>query len=39
MYFNNDSHSPRKINWNGFTLSQDSRSKDLEFDKNFNPIQ
>jgi hypothetical protein len=39
MYFNNDSHSPRKIIWNGFTLSQDSRSKDLEFDKNFNPIQ
>ena len=39
MYFSYDSHSPRKIIWNGFTLSQDSRSKDLEFDKNFNPIQ
>lgn len=23
----------------GFTLSQDSRSRTLEFDKNFNPIQ
>ena len=39
MYFNNDPSSPRKITWNGFTVSQDSRTKVLEFDKNFNTIQ
>ena len=39
LYFNNDSGSPHKMTWNGFTLSQDSRSRTLEFDKNFNPIQ
>jgi hypothetical protein len=39
LYFNNDPNSPHKMTWNGFTLSQDSRSRVLEFDKNFNPIQ
>jgi hypothetical protein len=39
MYFNNDPGSPHKMTWEGFTLSQDSRTRTLEFDKNFNPIQ
>ncbi|MFI5186169.1 MAG: hypothetical protein ACHQF0_05560 [Chitinophagales bacterium] len=39
LYFRNDPASPHKITWNGFTLSQDSRLKTLEFDKNFNAIQ
>ena len=39
LYFNNDPGTPHKITWTGITLSQDSRTKDLEFDKNFNPIQ
>lgn len=39
LYFNNDPSSPHKITWNGFTVAQDSRSRVLEFDKNFNPIQ
>lgn len=39
LYFNNDGGSPHKMTWNGFTLSQDSYSRILEFDKNFNPIQ
>jgi len=39
LYFNNDPGSPHKMTWNGFTLSQDSRSRTLEFDKNFTPIQ
>ena len=39
LYFNNDSGSPHKITWNGFTVAQDSPSRILEFDKNFNPIQ
>ena len=39
LYFNNDSSSPHKITWTGFTLSQDSRTRAFEFDKNFNPIQ
>jgi len=39
LYFNNDPGSPHRMTWKGFTLAQDSRSKPLEFDKNFNPIQ
>jgi len=39
LYFNNDGGSPHKITWPGFTLAQDSPSRVLEFDKNFNPIQ
>lgn len=39
LYFNNDASSPHKMTWNGFTLAQDSPSRILEFDKNFNPIQ
>ena len=39
LYFNNDSGSPHKITWKGFTVAQDSPSRILEFDKNFNPIQ
>ena len=39
LYFNNDASSPRKITWHGITVSQDSRIKVLEFDKDFNPIQ
>jgi hypothetical protein len=39
LYFNNDPGSPHRITWNGFTLADDSPSKTLEFDKNFNPIQ
>jgi len=39
LYFDNDPGSPHKMTWNGFTLSQDSRWRTLEFDKNWNPIQ
>jgi hypothetical protein len=39
LYFNNDPGSPHRITWNGFTLSQDSRWRTLQFDKNFNAIQ
>jgi hypothetical protein len=39
LYFNNDPGSPHRITWNGFTLANDSPTKTLEFDKNFNPIQ
>jgi hypothetical protein len=39
LYFNNDPGSPHRITWNGFTVAQDSPSRILEFDKNFNPIQ
>ena len=39
LSFNNDSSSPHKITWSNIVLSQDSRNRDLLFDKNFNPIQ
>lgn len=39
LYFNNDPGTPHRMTWNGFTLAQDSPTKTLEFDKNFNPIQ
>ncbi|HTR31182.1 MAG TPA: hypothetical protein VMH27_18050 [Puia sp.] len=39
LFFNNDPSSPHRMTWNGFTLAQDSPTKTLEFDKNFNPIQ
>jgi hypothetical protein len=39
LYFNNDPGSPHKLTWTGFTLTQDTKTKHLEFDKNFNPIQ
>jgi len=36
--FRNDANSPRKITWSNIVLSQDSRIRELLFDKNFNPL-
>jgi hypothetical protein len=36
--FDNDKHSPHRITWSNIVLSQDSRVRELLFDKNFNPL-
>lgn len=39
LSFLNDGGSPHRITWSNITLSQDSRTRELLFDKNFNPVQ
>jgi hypothetical protein len=36
--FQNDPHSPHDIRWSNIVLSQDGTTRELLFDKNFNPL-